>query len=65
MKCFEGSFWEVCSKSNEDDILICLDYPMQNIVNNGDYTFMWETSWTPVTLSGEFIGMKWKIEHNK
>jgi hypothetical protein len=57
----EGSFWEVCANSKEGNILICLDYSLQNIVNNGDYTFMWEEEWTPVKLTGEYLGMRWKI----
>lgn len=57
----EGTFWEVCAKSKEEDVLTCLDYPYQNIVNNGDYTFVWEKDWTHVTLTGEFLGMKWKL----
>lgn len=61
LKDFEGTFWEVCAESKEDDVLICLDYSMQNIVNNGDYIFKWEQSWETVKLDGEFLGMRWKI----
>ena len=61
MKGFEGTFWEACAKSKEEDVLVCLDYSMQNIVNNGDYIFKWEQSWETVKLDGEFMGMRWKI----
>jgi len=56
------SFWKVAELSKEDDVLECEDIGYQNIVNNGDYTFMWEIDWTPVKLSGEFLGMKWRIK---
>lgn len=61
LKSFEGAFWEVCKNSKEEDVLVCLDYPMQNIVNNGDYVFKWKESWETVRLDGEFLGMRWKI----
>lgn len=35
-----SSFWKAMSLSKEDDVLECEDY-YGNIVNNGDYTFMW------------------------
>jgi hypothetical protein len=57
-----GTFWEVAAKSKEEDILECKSVLFQNIVNNGDYTFMWEEVWEPVTLSGEFLGFKWRIK---
>lgn len=55
------SFWEALTESKEGDILECEDY-YANIVNNGDYTFMWEESWKVVTLSGEYLGFKWRIK---
>jgi hypothetical protein len=58
----EGTFWEVCQKSKEGDILINLDYISQNIVNNGDFCFMWEEDWKPVELIGEFLGAHWGIK---
>ena len=61
MKGFEGTFWEVCQNSSEEDVLVCLDYSMQNIVNNGDSIFKWEENWETVRLDGEFLGMRWKI----
>lgn len=54
------SFWEALSNSKEEDILECEWEMTQRIVNNGDYTFMWEESWERVELSGEFIGAKWR-----
>jgi hypothetical protein len=56
-----GTFWEVAAKSKEGDILECEDY-YGNIVNNGDYAFLWEDSWAVVKLSGEFLGMRWRIK---
>jgi hypothetical protein len=58
----DGTFWEVCQKSKEGDILINLDYPSQNIVNNGDFCFMWEEVWKPVKLTGEFLVSRWGIK---
>ena len=58
----KGTFWEVCQKSIEGDTLINLDWPTQNIVNNGDHCFMWEDDWTPVKLGGEFLGATWGIK---
>lgn len=55
------TFFETIEKSKENDVMRCIDYPMQNIVNNGDYTFMWENDWKVVKLTGEFIGMNWEI----
>ncbi|WP_200415978.1 hypothetical protein [Virgibacillus salexigens] len=57
----EGTFWEVCQKSKEGDVLTCVDWKIQNIVNNGDYTFMWEEDWEYVRLNNEFLGARWKI----
>lgn len=56
------TFWEALSRSKEEDVLECEYSPYQNIVNNGDFTFMWEEAWEPVTLSGEFLGFKWRIK---
>lgn len=56
------TFWEAALKSKEGDKLVCIDYPYQNIINNGDYTFMWEDSWEVVKLNSEFLGMKWEIQ---
>jgi hypothetical protein len=55
------TFWNTLSESKEEDIIECEDY-YQNIVNNGDFTFMWEDAWTPVKLSGEHLGFKWRIK---
>lgn len=57
-----GTFWEVAARSKEEDTLRCEYAAYQNIVNNGDYTFMWEETWEPVTLSCDFLGFKWRIE---
>lgn len=56
------SFWDALAQSKEEDIIECKDNYYQNIVNNGDYTYMWEESWIPVSLSGEHIGFKWRIK---
>lgn len=55
------SFWDALSQSKEDDVLECENF-YDNIVNNGDFTFMWERSWNPVKLSGEHLGLKWRIK---
>ncbi|MGG3890280.1 hypothetical protein [Metabacillus fastidiosus] len=56
------TFWETAAKSKEEDVLECEWDGRQNIVNNGDYTFLWEESWEHVKLSGEFLGAKWRIK---
>ncbi|WP_161805239.1 hypothetical protein [Sporosarcina globispora] len=55
------TFWEALSQSKEGDVIEC-EAIYSNIVNNGDYTFMWEEEWKPVVLRGEYIGMKWRIK---
>lgn len=57
----EGSFWDIYGMSEEGDILECVDWDMQRVVNNGDYTFMWEEEWEPVVLNNEYIGATWRI----
>ncbi len=57
----EGSFWDIYGMSEEGDILECVDWDMQRVVNNGDYTFMWEDEWEPVVLNNESIGATWRI----
>ncbi|MEI2465098.1 hypothetical protein [Niallia taxi] len=55
------TFWDALAQSKEEDILECeWGKGTQRIVNNGDYAFMWEESWQPVRLNGEFIGAKWR-----
>jgi hypothetical protein len=56
------SFWKTAEMSKEEDVLECETNLFQNIVNNGDYTFMWEEAWIPVTLSGEYLGFKWRVK---
>ena len=55
------TFWEALSGSKEEDIIEC-EYSYQNIVNNGDYTFMWKDIWEPVKLSGEHLGFRWRVK---
>jgi hypothetical protein len=55
------SFWQAAELSREEDVLECEEY-YGNIVNNGDFTFMWEESWKPVQLSGEHLGFKWRVK---
>lgn len=62
MNNLEGTFWEVCQESKEGDVLINVNWTMQNIVNNGDYAFMWEEDWQPVKLNNEFLGARWKLK---
>lgn len=54
------SFWEALGNSKEGDI-IEPEHWFERIVNNGDYTFMWENQWNVVSLSGEHLGTKWRI----
>lgn len=55
------TFWEALGKSKEEDVIEC-EYSYQDIVNNGDYTFMWKELWDPVKLSGEHLGFRWRIK---
>lgn len=56
------SFWDAAKASKEGDVLECAYNGYQNIVNNGEYMFFWEQTEETVTLSGEFLGMMWRIK---
>jgi hypothetical protein len=56
------SFWQAAEQSKEGDVLQNISWTSQNIVNNGDNAFMWEETWTPVKLNGEFLGARWIIK---
>ncbi len=54
-------FYEVLSIAEEEDMLLCEYNGYQRIIVVDKHHMEWEDSKETVKLSGEFLGMNWKI----